>query len=438
MADEKIPRQEPGSELLGSFRRDADGLGSALELLGIKARFNERAHRIEWFEESSPIRQRAEPEWAPTSDRIEDWIRNQIQKHFITGKKNAPLWFGRETWAASLNSHVRTRSCDPFADWLLSLRGKWEGKPMLDNWIGEVFDSDTDTDLLSWASRAPFLGAVWRTFRPGTKIDEFLILIGSQGCGKSTACSQMLPPDMRREGFSDSLNLGHDEKARVESIQSRIIVEVQELAGLRRGELESVKAFLSRQEDSVRLAYRRNPETMPRRCVFIGTGNKVGGGSLVSDSSGHRRFVPVEVREGRWKQNRGAKGIRWFFDVWREQLWAEAVERYVRRKDHEPWLPADLADAQREATEDHRVVDIFEERLEKWMAEDRPPAELTMEEIANGLRINSADLPRIQGRVADALRQVGWDRKISRRSGSRKRVWFRPGAPPEDAGDPGW
>ena len=427
MADETIPLPEDEEQSLGHVTRDASGLAKALDLLEIKARFNERAHRVEWWEYSSPVKKHGDPEWEPTSDRIEDWIRHQIQKHCITGPKNTPLWFGRDTWAPALNSHVRTRGCDPFADWLLSLRGKWEGKPMLDNWIDEVFETDVDPELVKWASRAPFLGAVWRTFKPGTKIDEFVILIGSQGCGKSTACSQMLPPEMRRDGFSDSLNLGHDEKARVESIQSRIIVEVQELAGLRRGELESVKAFLSRQEDSVRLAYRRNPETMPRRCVFIGTGNKVGGGSLASDSSGHRRFVPVEIREGQWKKNRGAKGVRWFFDVWREQLWAEAVERYTTRKNHEPWLPPDLADAQREATEDHRVVDIFEERIERWMEEDHPAAELTMEEVARGLEINSTDLPRIQGRVADALRQVGWDRKITRRDGTRRRVWFRPG-----------
>ena len=283
------------------------------------------------------------------------------------------------------------------------------------------------------------MGAVWRTFKPGTKIDEFVILIGGQGCGKSTACSQMLPPDMRSEGFSDSLNLGHDEKARVESIQSRIIVEVQELAGLRRGELESVKAFLSRQEDNVRLAYRRNPETMPRRCVFIGTGNKVGGGSLASDSSGHRRFVPVEVREGTWRNNRGAKGIRWFFDVFREQIWAEAVHRYESGKNRDPWLPPDLAAAQREATEDHRVVDVFEDRIEKWMAEDEPPPELTMQEIGHALQIAPNELPRIQLRVSEALRQAGWDSRRSRKDGRQRRVWFLPeGQAKGNAGDPGW
>ena len=46
------------------------------------------------------------------------------------------------------------------------------------------------------------------------------------------------------------------------------------MAGSMRAELESLKSFLTRTDDgAVRLAYRRNRETTPRRCTIVGTAN---------------------------------------------------------------------------------------------------------------------------------------------------------------------
>ena len=94
---------------------------------------------------------------------------------------------------------------------------------------------------------------------------------GPQGCGKSTAplCVAAGHPMV-----PDGLHLAADPKTRTETLQSRVIVEVAEMAGSTRAELESLKAFLSRTDDgAVRLAYRRNPETALRRCIIVGTSN---------------------------------------------------------------------------------------------------------------------------------------------------------------------
>ena len=71
-----------------------------------------------------------------------------------------------------------------------------------------------------------------------------------------------------------ALHLASEPKARAEALLGRVLVECSEMAGSGRADLESLKAFLTRTDDgSVRLAYRRNPETMLRRCIIAGTTN---------------------------------------------------------------------------------------------------------------------------------------------------------------------
>lgn len=126
---------------------------------------------------------------------------------------------------------------------------------------------------MQWASRFIFLGCVCRTMTPGIKLDEMPVLIGPQGIGKSTALRLVLPPDMP-DLFNDGLHLAADPRIRAEALQGRAIVEASEMAGSTRAEMESLKAFLSRTDDGgQRMAYRRNPEAMPRRCIIVGTSN---------------------------------------------------------------------------------------------------------------------------------------------------------------------
>ena len=111
------------------------------------------------------------------------------------------------------------------------------------------------------------------------------------------------------------------------------------MAGATRAERESLKAFLSRTDDgSVRLAYRRNPETMLRRCVLAGSTNDPH--CLPADPSGNRRFVVVTVEAA----GAGPAGVQAYLKANREQLWAEALHRY--HEGEEAWLPQSLADAQ--------------------------------------------------------------------------------------------
>ncbi len=399
LASAAAKRQQP---------RNADGLAAALTGLGIAWRFNVRSRHHEFRETAD--------DWREANDRTEARIQETIANRYVTGEKHAPLRFGRETWQRSLNALLADAETDPFLDWVQA-QSPWDGTSRLDGWLNEVFETDPNCPLTAWAARFVFLGPVWRAFEPGTKMDEMPVLIGPQGCGKSTALRCALPLE-RPDWFADGLHLAADPKTRTEALQSRVIVEVAEMAGSTRAELESLKSFLSRTDDGVvRLAYRRNPETALRRCIIVGTSNDPT--CLPNDPSGNRRFVSVVLRGG------DPTVLRAYLNERREQLWAEALAAY--RDGVEARLPDNLHEAQSATNEQvRRRDDILEDALENWLP--TAPKSFTLAAAAVGCRIAEAGREarlsmRDQHRLGAALTTAGFVKRRERVDGQRLMVW---------------
>ncbi len=239
-------------------RRDKASLESALSQLGIDVRYNLRTSSHEWNRGGG---------WAPANDRVDDDIRELIAASFKIAHNERPALYGRERWVTSLNSILHGREVDPFRTWIEALPA-WDKVERLSTWLGRAFRTNDDA-LSRWCSRYVFLGAVERTYKPGSKLDVLPVLVGPQGAGKSSVLALAFPED-RPEWFSDQLNLAADPKVRAEALQGVVMVEVAEMTGSTRAEIQSLKAFLSRTNDGgIRLAWRRNPEPMPRRCILI-------------------------------------------------------------------------------------------------------------------------------------------------------------------------
>lgn len=146
---------------------------------------------------------------------------------------------------------------------------------------------------------------------------------GEQGCGKSTL--------IRRMGgnwYNDSLQLNDTkDKTAAEKLQGYWIMEIGELAGLRKADTEILKGFLSRQDDIFRAAFGRRATPHPRQCVFIGTTNAENG--YLRDVTGNRRFWPVNTPG--FKEEDRVRGCRPSWELSDEevkQIWAEALYRY--------------------------------------------------------------------------------------------------------------
>ncbi len=413
-----LPAPEPSL-----LRKDPDGLATALSQLGIAWRWNIRAARPEF---SFSLEGH---DWQPATDLLMDRLRMDVAQRFNTAGDDgttARFYFGRELWTACLNGLLFDNQVDPFRQWLESLE-PWDGTKRLDHWLTWCFTlEDPQCPLTRWASAALFLGCVARTFQPGYKADEMVVLHGPQGCGKSTALRAMFPGD-HPEWFGDGLHMAADSKTRTEALLGRVLVEASELAGSNRAELESLKAFLSRTDDGgIRLAYRRNPEhSLPRRCIIAGTMNHDG---LPNDPTGNRRFVVVKVKPGEYSDQKGAAGVWTYLQIYRECLWAEALARY---RDGEPaWLPAHLSALQARVNEEfRRGDDIIENGLTDWL--DRQTAPFTIAAAAAGLGLvqsgQEAKLSRgDEMRISAALVKAGCEKRRVRTKTGQKRLWTVP------------
>lgn len=165
------------------------------------------------------------------------------------------------------------------------------------------------------ATRKSLTAAVARVINPGVKFDSMLVLVGKQGCGKSQIIKRL-----GGEWFSDTLTTVQGKEA-YEQLQGYWLIEIAELAAMRRAEVEAIKHFVAKSEDAYRAAYGRTVNNYPRQCIFIGTTNKY---EFLRDITGNRRFWPLDVRPEQAKKN-----------IWKDltveetgQIWAEAVHMY--------------------------------------------------------------------------------------------------------------
>ena len=92
-------------------------------------------------------------------------------------------------------------------------------------------------------------------------------------------------------------------------------IEVAELSAMNRGEVERVKAFITRRIDRFRPSYGRRVIEVPRQSVFFGTTNA---DTYLKDETGGRRFWPIKCGVIDLKAIRRD----------RDQIWAEALELY--------------------------------------------------------------------------------------------------------------
>lgn len=203
------------------------------------------------------------------------------------------------------------------------LSGKtWDGEPRLDTWLPHYMGTK-DSKYTRAIGRKWFISAVARGMDPGCQADHMLIFEGKQGIGKSQA-ARIIGGDFYCE-FSGNIRGPNAQRDLTAVIIGKMIVELSELATIKRAEIEALKAILTTTVDDVRLSYERDAKSYPRTCVFIGTTNQVGQ-AYIADLTGARRFWPTVVGEVHAPNTALLKR-----DV--EQLWAEAVEAYQNGED---------------------------------------------------------------------------------------------------------
>ena len=221
--------------------------------------------------------------------------------------------FPKELFQMALTTVANKRRFHPIEDYLQELP-EWDGEERVEKLLVDYLGAE-NTIFNREAITKVMLAAIARVYQPGIKFDYMLVLNGPQGIGKSTFFNRLF------KGYlSDSLTmLDMRDKTGSEKLQGYWALEVAEMAGMRKADIECVKSFISRQEDIYRPAYGRVVEKHPRRCVIVGSTNSSTG--FLRDISGNRRFWPVRCTGGQLKP--------WNLDEETiSQLWAEALAKY--------------------------------------------------------------------------------------------------------------
>lgn len=219
--------------------------------------------------------------------------------------------FSSRNYELAITKVADDRAFHPIKEYLDCLP-PWDGVCRVDTLLIEYFGAD-DTKYTRTVTRKTLVAAVARIYHPGVKYDSMLVLNGQTDLGKSTFFARLAG-----EWFSDSLNFTDMGKGKdaAEKIQGVWIVEIPELAGLSKMDVNNIKGFLSRQDDQYRPSYGRSVESHPRQCILVGSTNAESAGFL-RDTTGNRRFWVVRVH--------GSAKKGWDLpetDV--PQIWAEA------------------------------------------------------------------------------------------------------------------
>ena len=271
--------------------------------------------------------------------------------------------FSSRNYDIAISKVADDRSYHPIRQYFDALPA-WDGKVRAELVFIDYLGSP-DTLYTRSVTRKTLCAAYKRVLTPGCKFDSMPVLCGPQGIGKSTTIAKLAGP-----WYSDSLHLSDTkDKTAAEKLQGYWIMEVGELAGLRKAETETLRSFISRQNDIFRAAYGRRTTPHPRQCIFIGTTNAQSG--YLRDITGNRRFWPVNTPGSNTKRP-------WeMSDDEVKQIWAE-VKCLVEEGEQlylEPEIEAMAKDEQLDALEaDERegiVADYLATTLpSRWEAMD--------------------------------------------------------------------
>jgi len=289
--------------------------------------------------------------------------------------------------------------------------------------IGEIFLGNKHR-LATLAMQRMMIGAVARAYNPGCEMSWLPILVGAQGVGKSMFSRSLVPTGLFSE-VSTPLDTLMKEQYRLHVAWLLELPEIDNYFNTRN--IENFKNLITTRVDEVRFPYASLPSKLARRFVLIGTTNR---NQFLVDSTGNRRFIPLEVGANfliPWRQ----------MIAERDSLWAAAVQAYRQEQPHE-FTAGEIA----------QISDYIQEfgDPDPWM--DKIAAYVTIRTEVTAAEVLSKALeldPRSQGRregrrVADVLQAMGWRRQVTSRkdtvTGKSKsiRIWKRPESDPIDEG----
>ena len=214
---------------------------------------------------------------------------------------------------------------DPIRAYLMGLP-KWDGK----NHVAELFSRipGLTSEQLSWCAiwlRSAVAHWLQMDTLHGNEVVP--VLIGSQGCGKSTFANRLLPEHLRQY-FLDHINFGNKFDAEMALIHN-LYVNIDEFANMGPNQQGKLKQTLSKVKVNGRPIFGKAQADRPRYASFLATTNDE---HPLCDPTGSRRYLCLRVPDGEFIDNNSAINY--------DQLYAQMVYE-LRDKQTPYWFTND-------------------------------------------------------------------------------------------------
>ena len=150
------------------------------------------------------------------------------------------------------------------------------------------------------------------------------VLIGAQGCGKTTFLRRLLPPHLRQY-YLDHLNLSNKFDKEM-ALTNNLLVNLDELEAIRPSQHAALKQTLSKNKVNGRPIFGKAQDDRPRYASFVSTTNNP---HPLTDATGSRRYICLTIPKGQFIDNAG--------DIDYEQLYAQVLHE-IRELEAPYWF----------------------------------------------------------------------------------------------------
>jgi predicted P-loop ATPase len=294
------------------------------------------------------------PPWKATEPgaSADSWDRDSDPTRLVDWLQRA---YGLTFYAEPLEKCVyvvaQDRSFHPVQAWLNRLPPH-DGKERVEPFFVRYFGAE-DSPYVRAVGRVLLVSLVARAMRPGCKADDVVVIEGEQGKRKSSAVKTLAG----RKWFAENTHDIATKDAQL-ALHGKWLIEMPELAGMTKSEVEKIKAFFSRASDWLRPPFGKGFSDYDRSSICVATTNDK---KYLKDQTGNRRYRPILA---------GGVGKAGKIDVLgierdREQIFAEAFALFNAGV---AWWFTDAEEAlAKEQTEARETSDPWEETIRVWV-----------------------------------------------------------------------
>lgn len=212
----------------------------------------------------------------------------------INSITTAALKMGLGTWDKDLRRLLDSKDIpvyDPLYDYLSNLP-QWDGKDHVGEFTRRI---PTDTPRYDYYLRIWLRSMVAHWLGKDRRHGNALVplLIGGQGCGKTSLCNILLPRELQTY-YNDNVSF-RSEADLMSALSNFALINFDEFDSIKRSQQPVLKYLLSKSDVKYRPPYGKAIVERRRYASFIGTTNLR---HPLRDTTGSRRFACILVREG--------------------------------------------------------------------------------------------------------------------------------------------